>query len=74
MKFLIDPNIIIVEIYTQPIQQLDEIDEIDSSIDTNVDKEISIPKDVLNSFKIKDTLEPQIWLDGQLNPKVQKNF
>jgi GNAT superfamily N-acetyltransferase len=74
MKFLNNPNIIIVENYSQPIQQLDEIDEIDSSIDANVDKEISIPKDVLNSFKIKDTLEPQIWSNDTLEPKVQKKL
>jgi len=72
MKFLIN-KIELNESY-QPIQPkrvLDEIDEIDNSLDDNITKEIIIPKDVLDSFKIKDTLNPQIWIEGVLNPKVK---
>ena len=57
-----------------PIQQLDEIDQLTSTIDSNLDKEIHIPKDVLDSFKIKDTLNPEIWNDKELNPKVRKQL
>ena len=54
-----------------PIQQLDEIDALASTIDDNISKEIKIPKDVLNSFKIKDSLNKDIWQDNKLNPKVR---
>lgn len=57
-----------------PIQQLDEIDALSSTIDDNISKEIKIPKDVLNSFKIKDSLNKDIWQDDKLNPKVRTNL
>jgi hypothetical protein len=54
-----------------PITQLDEIDAISNSIDANMEKEISIPKDVMNSFSIKDSLNPDIWTGGKLEPRVR---
>jgi hypothetical protein len=57
-----------------PIQQLDEIDALADTIDNNMGKEVHVPKDVLDSFKIKNTLNPEIWPEGELNPKVQKNL
>lgn len=72
MKFLISKNQINES--CQPIQPkrvLDEIDEIDNSLDDNISKEIVIPKDVLDSFQIKDTLNTEIWIDNTLNPKVK---
>lgn len=76
MKFISTPINIIIEnlntsIKTQP---LDEIEEINSSLDSNINSEVSIPKDVLNSFKLKDSLEPQIWSDNNIEPKIQKKL
>ena len=51
--------------------QLDEIDAIANTIDDNMGKEIKIPKDVLDSFKLKDSLNPDIWPNGKLNPEVR---
>ena len=59
---------------TKQVQQLDEIDQLTSTIDSNLDKEINVPKDVLDSFKIKDTLNTTIWDDKELKPKIRKQL
>lgn len=51
--------------------QIDEIDEIADTLDSNISKEIRIPKDVLDSFLIKDTLNPDIWTNDTLNPDIR---
>ena len=72
MKLFLKRNII-VENYTAPSisQPIDEIDDIANSISDNISKEVKVPSDVLNSFKVKDTLEPQIWQNDTLNPNVR---
>jgi hypothetical protein len=72
MKFFrVNPNTIKESIGQKtPIKQLDEIELIEASLDDNLGQEVKIPKDVLDSFKIKDTLNPKIWDDFKLNPKV----
>lgn len=74
MKFIrINPKLIKENLAPiAPIQHLDEIDALANTLDDNLGKEVHIPKDVLDSFKIKNTLNPEIWLEGNLNPKVQK--
>lgn len=57
-----------------PIKQLDEIELIEKSLDNNLEQEVTIPKDVLNSFKLKDNLNPNIWEDFKLNPKVKRQL
>ena len=54
-----------------PIQKLDELDELSSTIDTNLKKELHVPNDVLDSFKIKDSLNPEVWPDGKLDPQMK---
>jgi predicted nucleotidyltransferase len=73
MKFFRIEKTLLVENQqvTHPIQQLDEIDALASTIDDNISKEVNIPKDVLNSFKIKDSLNKDIWPEGNLNLKVK---
>jgi hypothetical protein len=75
MKLFLNRNVI-VENYTAPsmAQPIDEIDDIANSISDNIAKEVSIPNDVLNSFKIKDTLEPQIWQNEKLNATVKSKL
>lgn len=72
MKLFLNRNVI-VENYSAPssIQPIDEIDDIANSISNNIAKEVSIPNDVLNSFTIKETLEPQIWQNEKLNTTVK---
>lgn len=76
MKFIrINPKLIKENLAPiAPIQHLDEIDALANTLDDNMGKEVHIPKDVLDSFKIKNTLNPEIWPEGNLNPKVQKNL
>jgi len=76
MKFIrINPNLIKENASPiAPVQQLDEIDALADTIDDNMGKEVHVPKDVLDSFKIKNTLNSEIWPEGELNPKVQKNL
>ncbi len=50
---------------------LDEIDALADTIQANMGKEVRVPKDVLDSFKLKDTLNPDIWENDVLNPKVR---
>ena len=50
---------------------LDEIDELSNTIQANMHKEITVPKDVLNSFKIKDSLNTDIWEGNKLSDKVR---
>lgn len=57
-----------------PPTQIDEIDEMEKSIDINLNKDVTIPKDVLNSFNLKQTLNPEIWTKDQLNPKIKANL
>jgi len=57
-----------------PVKQLDEIEALGSAIKDNISQEIRIPKDVLDSFKIKDTLNQDIWPDGKLSPKIQSKL
>ena len=65
-------NKLIVE-STQQKQKvvLDEIDELSNTIQANMHKEITVPKDVLNSFKIKDSLNTDIWEGNKLSDKVR---
>lgn len=63
----------IVESLTAPLAPkiLDEIDALADNIQANMGKEIKVPKDVLDSFKIKDTLNQDIWDTDVLNPEVR---
>ncbi len=71
--FLSNISPIIEAIQSSP-KILDEIDAIANTIDSNMNKEVSIPKDVLDSFKLKDNLNEEIWINNTLNPKVRKNL
>lgn len=61
-------------VISKPIFVLDEITEMYEDITKNLDKELKIPKDVLNSFMINDTLNTDIWEDNMLNPKVKREI
>ena len=76
MKLFLNINKLLVE--SQPNNQspklIDEIDEIENTIDKNIKLDVQIPKDVLNSFKIKDSLNPEIWIKNKLNPIVKNKL
>lgn len=70
--FLTDKMPILEEIQLGlPKPQLDEIDAISDTLDANIEKDIAIPKDVMDSFTIKDKLNPEIWNHFKLEPRVR---
>jgi predicted nucleotidyltransferase len=62
---------IILENYRTPVIPIDEIDQMLMSIPENVSKELSIPKDVLNSFELRDELNPNLWDNFSLKPSIR---
>lgn len=54
-----------------PKINLDEIDELATSMDKNMNLDLKVTKDVLNSFQLKDNLNPDIWTGSKLNPEIQ---
>jgi hypothetical protein len=74
MKLFLRKNIII-ENYSKPItNQLDEIEEIAKALPATINSEIKIPQDVINSFEIKSTLNPEFWTDDKLNPDIRETL
>lgn len=70
--FNLDPNTILESHTANSAPKiLDEIDALADTIDANMGTEVKIPKDVLDSFKIKDSLNQDIWPSDQLNPKIR---
>ena len=68
----IDPNTISESHTAHPQKvQLDEIDALADTLEANMGKEVNVPKDVLDSFKIKDSLNSDIWIQDELNPEVR---
>ena len=53
---------------------MDEIQTIYEDTLKNMDTELSVPNDVLNSFNIKDELCPIIWNNEKLYPEIQKKL
>ena len=72
MKFLtnIDKRLILENNPSTP-QMLDEIDSLELTIDDNLNKEVKIPNDVLNSFKIKNSLNKEIWPNDKLSKEIR---
>lgn len=53
---------------------LDEIEDIKKNLDSNMSKELIIPPDVIDSLKIKTELNPKIWIDDELNPRLKSKL
>lgn len=72
MKFIQNQ---IVENYFSPApKQLDEIDALYEKTLKDLPKHIRVDKDVLNSFMIKDQLNPEFWHNDKLNPQVRQKL
>lgn len=61
-------------VITRPIFRLEEITQMYEDITKNIDTDLKIPKDVLNSFKIKDSLNPDFWENETLKPDIAKKI
>jgi predicted nucleotidyltransferase len=75
MKLFLN-NKYIVENYSvnsEPVQ-LNEIEELLNELDDNISKEVKIPSDVLNSFRIKENLNPELWDGDKLKSDIKKTL
>jgi predicted nucleotidyltransferase len=76
MKF-INRKIILenqTQIIKRPIFRLEEIKNMYESVMKSLDADLKIPKDVLSSFQIKDTLNPKIWENDTLKTEIRKQI
>jgi predicted nucleotidyltransferase len=53
---------------------LDEITELENSLDNTINQEINLSPKVINSFKIKDTLNPKIWSNDKIIPEIKNKL
>jgi hypothetical protein len=76
MKF-IRKNIILenqTSVITRPIFRLEEIVQLYEDVTKNINNDLKVPKDVLNSFMIKDSLNPDFWENEKLKPEISKKI
>jgi hypothetical protein len=73
MKLLVGlkPNLIMENSTPNTKIQLDELDMIENSIDTNLEKDARITPEILDSFQLKDTLNQDIWPNGKIDDEVR---
>lgn len=73
MKFITNTQSVMVENLLPPVQ-IDEVGELGRAIDNSLNKELKVPDDVLDSFKIKDTLNLELWDNFKLNSGVRTHL
>jgi DNA-binding Lrp family transcriptional regulator len=62
MKLFFKKNIIIENYNLTPAsEKIDELDEAANSLDTTITQDLKIPKEVLDSFQLKPSLNPEFW-------------
>jgi len=75
MKFIrINENLIFEHVSEKPTTILDEIQMIETSIDTNINKDIKIPKDVFDSLELKNELNPELFKEDKIIPKIKNKL
>lgn len=74
MQFIIKPSGFILENAKPHPTKLDEYDSLYEVVEASLSQELTIPKDVMDSFRIKDTLNPEIWPKGKLDEKVKNQL
>lgn len=75
MKFADKHNIFeAIEPVTHESSHIDEIADLNDKALKDVDTEISISKEVMNSFNVKPELNPEIWQNDKLNPEIKPNL
>jgi DNA-binding Lrp family transcriptional regulator len=62
MKLFFKKNIIIENYNLTPAsEKIDELDEAANALDSTITKDLRIPKEVLDSFQLKPSLNPEFW-------------
>ncbi len=70
MKFIIKA-IVENSITQRPNFHLDEVDNLKDNVMKNLNTNLELPKDILNGFKLKKTLNTDIWEKDKLIPEVK---
>jgi predicted nucleotidyltransferase len=53
---------------------MDEVTDLNEKVLQDLNTHLSVPKDVLASFQIKDQLNPDIWENEKLKPEIKSNL
>jgi DNA-binding Lrp family transcriptional regulator len=62
MKLFFKKNIIIENYNLTPAsEKIDELDEAANALDSTISQDLRIPKEVLDSFQLKPSLNPEFW-------------
>jgi len=64
----------IEDVIKRPIFKINEFDQIYEDIVKNIDEKLTVPKDVLDSFKIKDRLNQDIWDNKTIKPEIREKL
>lgn len=71
MKLFFKKNIIIENYNLTPAsEKLDELDEAANALGDTITKDLKIPKEVLDSFKLKPSLNPEFWDKEELRKDI----
>lgn len=75
MKLFFKENILI-ENYNQipSSQPYDELDEAIDCLDNTIKQDLKLPKEILDSFKLKPSLNPEFWNNEKLNVEVKNQL
>jgi DNA-binding Lrp family transcriptional regulator len=72
MKLFFKKNIIIENYNLTPAsEKLDELDEAANALDSTITQDLKIPKEVLDSFQLKPSLNPEFWDREELKKDIR---
>lgn len=72
MKLFFKKNIIIENYNLIPAsEKIDELDEAANALDSTITKDLRIPKEVLDSFQLKPSLNPEFWDREELRSDIR---
>jgi DNA-binding Lrp family transcriptional regulator len=75
MKLFFKKNIIIENYNLTPAsEKLDELDEAANALGTTITQDLRIPKEVFDSFKLKPTLNPELWEREVLRKDIREQL
>lgn len=70
MKF-ITKAIVESAVIQRPIFHIDEVDKLKNSVMKDLNTQLKVPDDILDGFKLKNTLNTEIWKDDKLLPEIK---
>lgn len=75
MKLFLKKNIIIENYNITPAsERYDELEEAVNALDSTINKDLRIPKEVLDSFKLKPSLNPEFWDREELKKDISEKL